>query len=88
VKEGVRELRREGKRGGEGRGCLSLFIGAEVVMGGGSKCDYSQLKRGRCYGGGPNHWGLSMARVEGSTTACEEELTFDRRGQRRKKRPR
>jgi hypothetical protein len=56
-------------------------------MGGGSKCDYSQLKRGRCYGGGPNHWGLSMARVEGSTAACEE-LTFDRRGQRRKKRPR
>jgi hypothetical protein len=37
VKEGVRELRREGKRGGEGRGCSSLFIGAEGASGRGGR---------------------------------------------------
>jgi hypothetical protein len=30
---GVRELGREGKRGGEGRGCSSPFIGGEGALG-------------------------------------------------------
>jgi hypothetical protein len=34
AKEGVRELKRERKRGGEGRGCSSPFIGAEGASGG------------------------------------------------------
>jgi hypothetical protein len=29
----MRELKREGKRGGEGRGCLSPFIGVEGAPG-------------------------------------------------------
>jgi hypothetical protein len=33
AKEGARELRREGNRGGEGRGCLLPFIGAEGALG-------------------------------------------------------
>jgi hypothetical protein len=33
AKEGVRELEREGKRGGKGRGCSLPFIGAEGASG-------------------------------------------------------
>jgi hypothetical protein len=33
AKEGVRELEREGKRSGEGRGCSVPFIGAEGASG-------------------------------------------------------
>jgi hypothetical protein len=37
AKEGVRELKRERKRGGEGRGCSSPFIGAEGASGRGGR---------------------------------------------------
>jgi hypothetical protein len=37
VKEGSRELGREGKRGGEGRGCLPPFIGSEGALGWGGR---------------------------------------------------
>jgi hypothetical protein len=37
VKEGLRELGREGKRGGEDRGCSSPFIGAEGAPGRGGQ---------------------------------------------------
>jgi hypothetical protein len=33
AKEGARELKREGNKGGEGRGCSSPFIGAEGAPG-------------------------------------------------------
>jgi hypothetical protein len=36
AKEGAKELRREGERGGEGRGCSSPFIGAEGAPGRGN----------------------------------------------------
>jgi hypothetical protein len=37
AKEGARELRREGKRGGEGRGCSSPFIGVDGAPGSGGR---------------------------------------------------
>jgi hypothetical protein len=37
AKEGTRELRREGERDGEGRGCSSPFIGAEGAPGRGGR---------------------------------------------------
>jgi hypothetical protein len=35
AKEGARVIRREGKNGGEGRGCSPHFIGAKGAPGGG-----------------------------------------------------
>jgi hypothetical protein len=37
VKEGPREVRREGKMGGEGQGCSLPFIGAEGALGRGAR---------------------------------------------------
>jgi hypothetical protein len=44
-----------------------MAVITRVKEGGGG--DYSRLKRRRSYGGGPDHWGLSMAWEEGGAAA-------------------